>query len=157
MNNVTLNTLKHCFLYCTMNEFTAIMKKKLSASGIKSADFGIRIAEKKLMTPPPIDCPEKWMTPLYAFIKNRWPPLYSASPHPLRWNLWTVPIVGKQTDACVKRQVIVPSTISDDQNRLGRFWCDYYKRLPGVTLSVWITPGVILSRGACKSRGGDSW
>ena len=42
--------LKHCFLYCTMNEFTAIMKE-ISASGIKSADFRIRIADK-LMDPP---------------------------------------------------------------------------------------------------------
>ena len=45
--------LKHCFLYGTMNELTAIMKK-ISASGIKSADFRIRIAEKT--HDPPIDC-----------------------------------------------------------------------------------------------------
>ena len=46
--------LKHCFLYCTMNEFTAIMKK-ISASGIKFPDFQISIAEIT-HDPPPIDC-----------------------------------------------------------------------------------------------------
>ena len=63
-----------------MNEFTAIMKK-ISASGIKSADFRIRIAEKT-HDPPPYRLSEEWMTPLYAFIKTVTPPLYSATPHP---------------------------------------------------------------------------
>ena len=72
--------LKHCFLYCTMNEFTAI-RKEIPASGIKSADFRIRIAEKT--HDPPYRLSEKWMTPPpYAFIKNRWHPLYSATPPP---------------------------------------------------------------------------
>ena len=53
----------------------------LYASGIKSADFWIRIAEKTRDSPYRLS--EKWMTLPYAFIKNRQPPpLYSATPTP---------------------------------------------------------------------------
>ena len=55
--------------------------RKISASGIKSADFQIWIAEKT--HDPPYRLSEKWMTPpLYAFIKNRWPPPHILPPPP---------------------------------------------------------------------------
>ena len=50
MNNVTLNMLKHCFLYCTMNELTAIMKKDPRLV-LNLLIFGFGLP-KKLMTPP---------------------------------------------------------------------------------------------------------
>ena len=71
--------LKHCFLYCTMNEFTAIMKKD-PCLVLNLLIFGF-ILPKKLMTPP-IDCLKSEWPPLYAFIKNRWPPPIFCHPTP---------------------------------------------------------------------------
>ena len=66
--------LKHCFLYCTMNELTAITKK-ISASGIKSADFQIRIAEKTY--DPPLSIVWKVNDPPYMHsLKTGDPPIF---------------------------------------------------------------------------------
>ena len=69
--------LKHGFLYCTMNEFTAIMKK-ISTSGIKSADFQIRIAEKT--HDPPLLTVWKVNDPPHMHSLKSSDPLYSATP-----------------------------------------------------------------------------
>ena len=55
--------------------------KKISASGIKSADFRIRIAEKTY-NPPPIDClKSEWPHPYMHSLKTGTPP-YILPPHP---------------------------------------------------------------------------
>ena len=54
--------------------------KKLSTSGIKSADFRIRIAEKT-HDPPPIDCLKSEWPPYMHLLKTGESPLYSAT-HP---------------------------------------------------------------------------
>ena len=59
-------------------------KHTLYASGIKSADFRIQIPEKT-HDPPPYRLSEKWMTPPYAFIKNRWPPPIFCHHPPLKF------------------------------------------------------------------------
>ena len=59
--------------------------KKLSASGIKSADFRIQIAEKT--HDPPYRLSEKWMTPPYMHSLNTGdpPPIFCHPPPPLKF------------------------------------------------------------------------
>ena len=61
--------------------------KKISVSGIKSADFRIQIAEET--HDPPIDCLKREWPPHMHSLKTSDPP--NILPPPLRWNLWTVP------------------------------------------------------------------
>ena len=84
--------LKHCFLYCTMNEFTAIMKK-ISVSGIKSADLRIRIA-KKTHDPPPLSIVWKVNDPPICIHQKPVTPLYSATPPPPPLKFMNSPLVS---------------------------------------------------------------